>query len=458
MLQIQNELRPRDLQAKIQRLWEISAPKLSSLFREFVSGDPPPAFTVGGRYQRREGPGWSLLAGSALLQYDAFWDESYLRLGREAAVRLGAPYLTHGATHLHGYLVMPTYGNLWRLQREGRLFPQDHERQHYEIALRTSGAVQAQRWTYLANGEGFLYSTHGPHSLLAEAIRSLRSLGLAHRLGQVLYTERDEKISLLRRLVEHARSTAKWAVYYGSGRDLQDVRGRAVEECFFNIQDGSYQGAGSRLGVGPASTNLRALATLLLGFAEQLEFLDALPDVDLEKLGAREGLEAVFLNAARALADYYLAEVASDGIPYWDTGAPGLVHLGDYRERPADPFNEHEPVDTTAAVLAAQGLLRLGTWLTKHGHFVDAERYWQAGLSLASVLFAEPYLSTDPQHEGVLLHTFHSRPGGWESLPVGRKVPSGESSLLGDYHLRELALYVQRHCEEKPYLAFFGTV
>ena len=57
-------------------------------------------------------------------------------------------------------------------------------------------------------------------------------------------------------------------------------------------------------------------------------------------------------RSATAAADYYLSESPTDGIPYWDTGAPGLVHLKDYRQRPADPFNEFEPVDSSAAAIS----------------------------------------------------------------------------------------------------------
>jgi formamidopyrimidine-DNA glycosylase len=36
---------------------------------------------------------------------------------------------------------------------------------------------------------------------------------------------------------------------------------------------------------------------------------------------------------ARATADFYLANTPTCGVPYWDTGAPGLAHLGDYLSR-----------------------------------------------------------------------------------------------------------------------------
>jgi hypothetical protein len=70
---------------------------------------------------------------------------------------------------------------------------------------------------------------------------------------------------------------------------------------------------------------------------------------------------------------------------------------------------------------------------------------------------AEPYLSTDEQHQGLILHSIYHRPNGWDHIPPARKIPCGESSQWGDYHARELALYVQRLYESKPYLTFFAS-
>ena len=39
-------------------------------------------------------------------------------------------------------------------------------------------------------------------------------------------------------------------------------------------------------------------------------------------------------KAAEATADFYIENTAQDGIPYWDTGAPGLAELGDYLSVP----------------------------------------------------------------------------------------------------------------------------
>jgi len=71
-------------------------------------------------------------------------------------------------------------------------------------------------------------------------------------------------------------------------------------------------------------------------------------------------------------------------------------------------------------------------------------------------LLGEPYLSVSRRHEGLLLHSVYHRPNGWDSVPQGRTVPCCESSMWGDYHLREAALYVQRLARREPYLTFWG--
>ena len=186
------------------------------------------------------------------------------------------------------------------------------------------------------------------------------------------------------------------------------------------------------------------------GFAELLEFLATLPEKQFPKTTSKRQILRRFEEAATAVADFWVAETPTDGIPYWDTGAPGLNKLKHWQDRPADPFNDHEPVDSSAAVIAAQGLLRLGNHLRDGG----GRRYRQAALTIAKHLFQEPYLSTDPKHEGLILHSVYHRPNGWDYIPPGARVPRGESSMWGDYHARELALMLLREATNQPYYKF----
>jgi unsaturated chondroitin disaccharide hydrolase len=443
-MKIDDQLTAADLGPDIERLWEASAAKIDSIEQTCRPGQGSPVFTVEGRYTARGWTEWTqgFQYGSALLQFDATDDKAFLTLGRDMTTRVMASHVSHIGVHDHGFNNVSTYGNLWRLGREGR---HDGALETCELALKVSGAVQAARWQSTEDGTGYMYSFNGPQSLFVDTIRSCRSLALAHRLGHALMAEHDERVSLLARLVEHATNTARFNVFYGEGRDAYDVRGRTAHESLFNPNDGRYRCPSTQQGYSPFSTWTRGLAWAMLGFAEELEFLVVQGDAD--------AVVPTMLAAARATCDFYIDNTPTDGVPYWDTGAPGLVHLGDYLDRPADPYNAHEPVDASAAAIAAQGLLRLGHDLGTTG---EGRRYWQAGLTVARTILDEPYLSTDAGHQGLLLHSVYHRPNGWDHVAPGQSVPNGESSMWGDYHLRELALYLGRVAAGEPYYTFFG--
>jgi unsaturated chondroitin disaccharide hydrolase len=147
-----------------------------------------------------------------------------------------------------------------------------------------------------------------------------------------------------------------------------------------------------------------------------------------------------------------LENSCADGIPMWDTGAPNLHRLGNYLSKESDPLNDWEPVDSSAAAIAAQGLIRLGNYIGK----AKGRRYLQAGLTVANTLFDTPYLSEDAKHQGLLLHSVYHRPNGWDYMAPSQKVPNGESSMWGDYHARELAVLLLREAQSSNYLTFFS--
>jgi unsaturated chondroitin disaccharide hydrolase len=458
-LKINTHLTAQTLRPKVERLFELSAGKILSLEQVWKPSQGAPVFTVKGHYTSRGWTEWTqgFQFGSALLQYDATADKRFLEIGRRKTIELMATHVSHIGVHDHGFNNISTYGNLWRLMSEGKIPFHEREKDLYELALKVSGAVQAARWTTIADGKGFIYSFNGPHSLFVDTVRSLRSLAVAHQLGHVLMGEHDQRISLLQRLLEHAETTARYSIYYGKGRDVYDVCGRTAHESIFNVNDGSYRCPNSQQGYSPFSTWTRGLAWGLLGFAEQLEFLETV-SAEVQRSTRRSGaIKSMFLEAARATADFYLANSCADGIPMWDTGAPQLHRLGAYLTKPADPFNRWEPVDSSAAAIAAQGLVRLGNYLSARGDEKDGDRYHQAGLTVANTLFDEPYLSVNPKHQGLLLHSVYHRPNGWDYVAPGQKVPNGESSMWGDYHARELALLLLREARCERYPTFFAA-
>ena len=169
----------------------------------------------------------------------------------------------------------------------------------------------------------------------------------------------------------------------------------------------------------------------------------------------RAEIQRVLRKAAEATADFYLQNSCTDGVPVWDTGAPNLHRLGNYLAQPANPYNTWEPVDSSAAVIAAQGLIRLGNYLLSKRERENAARYRQAGLTVANTVLGEPYLCTDQRHQGLILHSVYHRPRGWDAIAPGQKVPNGQCSMWGDYHARELALLILREARGENYLTFF---
>ena len=454
-----------DTTSRLRPLFELAAGKVQRLARTWATEDGAPVFTVAGRYTQRGWTEWTqgFQYGCALLTFDGLVGgglapdappaAELLEIGSERTLTLMAPHLTHAGVHDHGFNTMSTYGNLLRLALEERLpsataasGATPDATYTYRLAIQVSGAVQATRWTALGEGLGFVHSFNGPHSLFIDTIRSMRVLAAAHQLGHVLMGESDRRISLLQRLLAHAETTARYNVYFGEGRDIYDVPGRVAHESIFNITDGAYRCPSSQQGYSAFSTWTRGLAWAVLGYAELAELMDQLSDEAVEAcavpgMESRGQARSRLLAVAQTCADFYIANTASDGIPYWDTGAPGLAELGQWQDRPAEPANHAEPVDSSAAAIAAQGLLRLGRAAASED---DRRRYTAAGLTASRTVMQAPYLSTAEDHDGLLLHAIYHRPNGWDHRPSETLVPHGESCMWGDYHLLELAVLMQR--------------
>lgn len=457
MIKINTALKPSDLNSKLKKFWELSGEKIELIERKYDALKGSPVFTVKGQYTARGWTEWTqgFQYGSAILQYDVTAEKSFLELGKKKTVEVMAPHISHIGVHDHGFNNVSTYGNLLRLMHEGKLPFNEWEKNFYELALKISGAIQASRWSVIKDG-GFIYSFNGAHSLFVDTIRSIRVLLLGHSLGYVLQAEGDQKFSLLDRAVQHLKSTAKYSIFYGEGRDEYDVWGRTAHESIFNVKDGNYRCPNSQQGYSAFSTWTRGLAWAMCGFAEGLEWFENISEKELEAFEGKENILQLMLKAAKATCDFYIENTPADGVPYWDTGVPNLYKLGDYLNKPADPFNAFEPVDSSAAAIAAQGLLRLGRYLRDKGETEPGNRYWLAGLTVLNTIIDEPYLSTHPNHQGLLLHSIYHRPNGWDYVPKGSKIPFGESSMWGDYHAREAALYLQRIINNETYYTFFN--
>jgi|GEM_PF-234564 len=138
----------------------------------------------------------------------------------------------------------------------------------------------------------------------------------------------------------------------------------------------------------------------------------------------RETRDPRFLETAERLADFFIARLPADRIPYWDFKAPGI------------PDAER---DASAGAIAASGLLELGT-LTQ-----DVSRrsaYLAAAEGILTSLTAPPYLSEGTASRFIINHA------------VGHRPRNGEvdvSLIYGDYYAVEAML---RYLARSP----FGAV
>ncbi len=187
-MEINQSLRPTDFGSRMEQFWEVSGTKIDMIAGSYDNSRASPVCTVDGIYTAgRAWTDWTqgFQYGSAILQFDTTGDERFLELGRTATLDRMTLHVTDFGVHDHGFNIVSTYGNLWRLMNEGGIEEDPRERRLYELALKVSGAVQARRWTEIGGGLGYIYSFNGRHSLFVDTIRSLRSLALAHLLGHV---------------------------------------------------------------------------------------------------------------------------------------------------------------------------------------------------------------------------------------------------------------------------------
>src|SRR5882724_1974761 len=146
-LRIDSKLTAKRLLSNIERLFALSAEKIVRLEKKWVPSKGTPVFTVKGEYISRGWTEWTqgFQFGSALLQYDATGEQRFLDIGRRKTIEFMATHLSHTGVHDHGFNNISTYGNLWRLMREGRIPFNERENETYELALKVSGAIQATR-------------------------------------------------------------------------------------------------------------------------------------------------------------------------------------------------------------------------------------------------------------------------------------------------------------------------
>ncbi len=185
MIKPDKEIVLEQLRSKINKFWELSGKKILNIENNYDHSKGSPVFTVDGKYATRGWTEWTqgFEYGSSVLQFDATDANKYLEIGRVNTVKLMSPHVSHIGVHGHGFNNLSSYGNLLRLMHEGKIPQNDWEQNFYELALKTSGAIQASRWTNTQDG-GYIYSFNGPHSLFVDTIRTIRIVVVSHLIAE----------------------------------------------------------------------------------------------------------------------------------------------------------------------------------------------------------------------------------------------------------------------------------
>ncbi|MHB9028687.1 MAG: glycoside hydrolase family 88 protein [Candidatus Latescibacterota bacterium] len=131
----------------------------------------------------------------------------------------------------------------------------------------------------------------------------------------------------------------------------------------------------------------------------------------------RETKNPEFLKTACRLADYFIAHLPEDKVPYWDFQAPGIPN---------------EPRDSSAGSIAASGMLELSA-LVKDKK--TADKYRHTALDILASLCSSRYLAEGTASPAILLHATGAKP---------HNADIDVSLIYGDYYFLEALLRYKR--------------
>ena len=174
--------------------------------------------------------------------------------------------------------------------------------------------------------------------------------------------------------VSHARKTMQNNVRHTAS----DYNGSTYHLVDYDPNTGAVITKKTKQGYSTESTWARGQAWGLYGFT----------------IAYRETGDPNFLQTAEETADYFVDHLPPDFVPYWDFNMPNITS---------------EEKDTSAAAIAASGLLELSTLASTQQL---QEKYYNAARNILSSLCSPAYLAEGTNSSGILLHGVQNHPGG----------------------------------------------
>lgn len=278
--------------------------------------------------------------------------------------------------HDLGFIFFSTYYRWYQTTREPRL----------NDVLVQAGRTLALR--FQEKGQ-YLCSFVGQDSLFIDIMMNV---------ALIFYAARESNDRKLRDIAtRHVLTTRRYLVR-GDGS--------TAHEGIFNLESGEFIRHQTHQGYRADSCWSRGQAWALYGFSSCYEYTR----------------DPRFLETAQANADYFLMHANADGIPAWDFQAPA---------------DSRRMVDTSAAAIAASGLLRLCRLVPDA---VKGMYYWNSALRILRSLCESYTAQNEEGWEGILK-------GGVYHLNKGLGV--SESVMWGEYFFCEALENVARNSHGK---------
>ncbi len=324
-----------------------------------------PMYTQKGRW-KHEGPAWThwcdgFLPGMMWVFHKHAANASDADYWLQQAIRYTKPLEPRKhdrEVHDLGFIFLSTYYRWYRLTRDPAL----------NDVLVEAGRTLAMR--FKEKGQ-YLRSFVAENSLFIDIMMNV---------GIIFYAARETGDRRLREIALRHTYTTRRCLVRGDGS--------TSHEGLFDLETGEFQKQTTHQGYRGDSCWSRGLAWALYGFSTCYEYSH----------------DPRFLETAQACADYYITHTPTDGVPPWDYNAPG---------------DSRKQVDTSAAAIAAAGLLRLCRLISDavKGHF-----YWATAVRILQTLSQKYLAQGDPEWEGILkggVYHIHKNLGVNESVMWG---------------------------------------
>lgn len=260
-------------------------------------------------------------------------------------------------THDVGFLVYTSFGNQYRLTRDAHARDVILEASR-SLATRFNPTVGAIKSWDVDNVSDRRREWPGRFPVIIDNMMNLEMLFWAGR-------QPDGDPRWVDIATRHAETTMRAHVR---------ADGSIAHVALFDPQTGNLLGRTTWQGDADTSAWARGQAWAIYGFT----------------VAYRETRRPEFLATARTVADWYLAHLPSDGVPWWDFRVP----------QPTER-------DASAGAIAASGLLELA-------RLSGESRYRDAAMQTLGTLSRPPYLTEGANDAAILAHSVGAKPLGSE--------------------------------------------